>query len=74
MAKVNKSALVPYSAKTMFDLVNDVIAYPEFIPGCVATRINSVDETHMQASLDISNIVFALYGTNALLFTFAMGT
>ena len=54
MAIVNKSALVPYSAQTMFDLVNDVIAYPEFIPGCVATRINSVDDTHMQASLDIS--------------------
>jgi ribosome-associated toxin RatA of RatAB toxin-antitoxin module len=54
MATVNKSALVPYSAQTMFDLVNDVMAYPDFIPGCVATRINSVDDTHMQASLDIS--------------------
>ena len=54
MAKVNKSALVPYSRQTMFDLVNDVSAYPEFIPGCVATRITSVDDTHMQASLDIS--------------------
>lgn len=54
MAKVNKSALVPYSAKTMFDLVNDVASYPEFIPGCVATHIRSVDDAHMQASLDIS--------------------
>lgn len=51
---MNKSALVPYSAKTMFDLVNDVASYPEFIPGCVATHIRSVDDTHMQASLDIS--------------------
>lgn len=51
---MNKSALVPYSAKTMFDLVNDVASYPEFIPGCVATDIRSVDDTHMQASLDIS--------------------
>lgn len=51
---MNKSALVPYSAKTMFDLVNDVASYPEFIPGCVATHIRSEDDTHMQASLDIS--------------------
>lgn len=54
MAKVNKSALVPYSAQTMYDLVNDVAAYPEFIPGCIATHIDSVDDTHMRATLDIA--------------------
>ena len=54
MARVNKSALVPYSAATMFNLVNDVAAYPEFLPGCVGTQVHSVDETHMNASMHIA--------------------
>lgn len=54
MAEINKSALVPYSAKTMYDLVNDVNAYPEFLPGCVGTEVHSVDDTHMKASMHIA--------------------
>ncbi len=54
MAHVHKSALVPFSAKTMFDLVNDVAAYPEFLPGCVGTDIHRVDDTHMKASMHIA--------------------
>ena len=30
---------VPYSAEQMFDLVADVIKYPEFLPWCTALRI-----------------------------------
>lgn len=54
MADVNKSALVPYSAKTMYDLVNDVHAYPDFLPGCVSTEVHSADESHMKASMHIA--------------------
>lgn len=54
MAQVNKSALVPYSAATMYNLVNDVSAYPEFLPGCVGTDIHSHDDTHMKASMHIA--------------------
>ncbi|HCM05585.1 MAG TPA: ubiquinone-binding protein, partial [Oceanospirillales bacterium] len=33
MPKVTRSALVSFSADQMFDLVNDVARYPEFLPG-----------------------------------------
>ena len=32
---------LPYSAKQLYDLVADVASYPEFLPWCIAVRINS---------------------------------
>ena len=39
MKKLSRSALVPYSAQQMFDLVNDVPAYPEFLPWCEEAQV-----------------------------------
>ncbi len=39
MKQVRKSALVPYSAEQMFDLVNGVEHYPEFLPWCSTVRV-----------------------------------
>ncbi len=36
MKQVSRSALVSFSAEQMFNLVNDVAKYPEFLPGCSA--------------------------------------
>ena len=44
MPKVEKSALVPYSAPVMYELVNDVESYPEFLPWCRQCRLLSRDE------------------------------
>ena len=41
MAIVKKSALVPYSASQMFNLVYDVAAYPQFLPWCHSARVIS---------------------------------
>lgn len=52
--RVEKSALVPYSARQMYDLVNDIPAYAEFLPWC---RRSWVDETHddgLTASVEIA--------------------
>lgn len=54
MANVNRSALVSYSAESMFDLVNDVDAYPQFLPGCAETTVHKADENQMKASILIS--------------------
>jgi ribosome-associated toxin RatA of RatAB toxin-antitoxin module len=35
MPRITRSALVMFSAEQMFRLVNDVDAYPEFLPVCV---------------------------------------
>jgi len=45
MASVNRSALVPYSDQQMFDLVNDIEKYPQFMKGCKsATIISQTDD------------------------------
>ncbi|KXI29926.1 type II toxin-antitoxin system RatA family toxin [Paraglaciecola hydrolytica] len=54
MPNVSRSALVGYSAEAMFDLINDVARYPEFIPGCAQTEVLAQDEESMRASLLIS--------------------
>lgn len=56
MPKVDRSALVPHSAEQMYELVNDVLSYPEFLPGCVGSRVISRSETHQKASIDVSKI------------------
>lgn len=38
MAQVNKSALVPFSAEQMYQLVDDVASYHEFLPWCGASE------------------------------------
>ncbi len=43
-----------YSTKEMFDLVNDVEAYPQFLPNCSDSKIVSQDNNNMTASLEIS--------------------
>ncbi|WP_339722408.1 type II toxin-antitoxin system RatA family toxin [uncultured Paraglaciecola sp.] len=54
MANVSRSALVAYSAESMFDLINDVQLYPEFIPGCSDTKVLHQDNDNMRASILIS--------------------
>ncbi len=39
MASVKKSVLVPYSAERMYALVENIHAYPEFIPWCGAAQM-----------------------------------
>lgn len=51
MTRIQRSALVPFSAKNMYKLVNDVGRYPEFLPGCAESRIEEQSSQHMRASL-----------------------
>ena len=39
MPTVNRSARVPYTPAQMFDLVNDVERYPEFVPLCRSMHV-----------------------------------
>ena len=39
MQRVLKSVLVPYSAARMFELVDNVTQYPEFLPWCSGARV-----------------------------------
>ncbi|WP_226663410.1 type II toxin-antitoxin system RatA family toxin [Microbulbifer aggregans] len=54
MTKIERSALVMFSAEQMFDLVNDVASYPQFLPGCRGAEILQQDEHTLEARLDLA--------------------
>ncbi len=54
MTTISRSALLPYSAEQVFDLINDVSRYPEFMDGCVGAEVLSEDGHAMVARLDLS--------------------
>lgn len=56
MSQVNRSALVAYSAEQMYELVNNAEFYPEFLPGCVGSKIISRTETTQVASIEVAKI------------------
>ena len=39
MQQISRSILLPYSKQNLFDLVNDISRYPEFLPGCSGSSI-----------------------------------
>jgi ribosome-associated toxin RatA of RatAB toxin-antitoxin module len=54
MHVLKRNVLVPYSARQMFELVNDIEEYPRFLPWCHQSSILSKTETEVTASLDIA--------------------
>ncbi len=54
MPQISRSVLVRYSAMQMYQLVNDVESYKEFLPGCVGGKVLEFDGKTMLASVDIS--------------------
>jgi ribosome-associated toxin RatA of RatAB toxin-antitoxin module len=54
MPLVEKSVLIERSAQQMFDLVEDIESYPEFLPWCSETRVDFRDERRTVATLHIS--------------------
>lgn len=51
MPKLERSALLTFSADELYRLVGDIEAYPQFLPGCVSASIESADETLVRARL-----------------------
>jgi len=55
---IKRSALLPYSAQALYELVNDVARYGEFLPWCEAGEVLESSETHMLARLRLGKGVF----------------
>ncbi|MCP4433487.1 MAG: type II toxin-antitoxin system RatA family toxin [Gammaproteobacteria bacterium] len=51
MPTIQRSAIMPFSAEVMYDIVNDVEAYPRFLPWCGGTKIINSNEKSMEASI-----------------------
>lgn len=54
MVNMNRSALVMFSARQMYDLVNDVESYPQFLPGCSNGALIESSEYHLVAAVSVS--------------------
>jgi ribosome-associated toxin RatA of RatAB toxin-antitoxin module len=53
MNTLKRSAIVPYSVRQMFDLVDNIEEYPRFLPWCHTSQIVSRTEKEVIASLEI---------------------
>lgn len=53
MRKVERSALVPFHPSQIYDLVNDIEAYPTFLPWCAAAEVAERTPASVRASLEI---------------------
>ncbi|HCT7987348.1 TPA: type II toxin-antitoxin system RatA family toxin [Serratia liquefaciens] len=54
MPQISRSALVPFSAEQMYQLVNDVHSYPDFLPGCTGSRVINSSNNEMTAAVDVA--------------------
>ncbi len=54
MQRVERTALVPYTAAQMYALVNDVSRYPEFLPWCVGAQVHDVSPTERNATVKVA--------------------
>lgn len=55
MRHIHRSALVAASCELMFDLINDVAGYPDFVPGCSAARVLERSDAQVRAELTVGS-------------------
>ena len=53
MRNVSRSALVPYSAEQMYELVKDVESYPLFLPWCNDAEVHTRRDDFIEASIEL---------------------
>ena len=54
MTDINRSALLPFRAAQLYDLVNDIEAYPSYMDGCVAAQVLHREAALVEARLDLA--------------------
>lgn len=54
MNALKRSAIVPYTTRQMFELVNNIEDYPRFLPWCHRSQIISRTDKEVVASLEIN--------------------
>lgn len=55
MTVIKKTAVVPYTPGQMYDLVNDIESYPEFLPWCSDASVTVHGEESLTASLTMAS-------------------
>src|SRR5437879_2596898 len=54
MPVIHRSAIVSYSVIQMYDLVNDIGSYQQFVPYCVSSIVHDRNEDAVRATLTLS--------------------
>lgn len=54
MTSIHRQALVPFSPEQMFCLVDDINAYPQFLPWCAASEELSRSVDEVQATIELA--------------------
>lgn len=54
MPTIHRSAIVPYSVEQMYELVNDIAHYQEFVPYCVSSIVHEKSDDEIRATLTLS--------------------
>jgi ribosome-associated toxin RatA of RatAB toxin-antitoxin module len=55
MREIRRSALVPVTPQRMFELINDVERYPQFVPGCHAAEVLERQGDLLRARLTVGS-------------------
>ncbi|WXU00730.1 MAG: Ribosome association toxin RatA [Catillopecten margaritatus gill symbiont] len=58
MHQISKSAIVPYSCSQMYQLVNQIDDYPQFLNWCSSASILNQTENEITASVSINKSAF----------------
>ena len=58
MPSHSEKRVLPYTSEQLFDLVMDIEKYPEFLPWCVAARINERGKSDLSADVVVGYRVF----------------
>ncbi len=53
MREMHRSALVPYSTEQMYDLIEQVEHYPEFLPWCTRTELIERTDEAVAATVEV---------------------
>jgi ribosome-associated toxin RatA of RatAB toxin-antitoxin module len=54
MTSISRQSVVPYTSEQMYNLVNDINAYPDFLPWCHKAEILTQTEDEIRATLHLS--------------------
>lgn len=58
MSTLNYSVIEPYNTKQIFDLVNDINAYPEFVPDCTQSGVLEQHNDRLVAFIEVAKLGF----------------
>ncbi len=54
MSTISKHALVPFRAMEMYELVNDIESYPEFLPWCTSAQVIVHESGRLRATVGLA--------------------